>query len=163
MEPIKLLDKSERNRLTAVYTKVENQLDEWGREFNEDVSVKTMLQKLQISEEDYINAIRTTIRRPTVLLQRAPKEAFVNAYNKDLLLTWKANVDIQFVLDGYTCAKYVVQYISKAGGGVSILLQAVAADVRDGTTRAQDKLQKFASVFVSGSELSAQEAAALCL
>ena len=37
---------------------------------------------------------------------------------------WRANMDIQFVLDVYACAMYIVSYISKAQKGISEILRA---------------------------------------
>ena len=38
-------------------------------------------------------------------------------------MAWRANMDIQFVLDVYACAMYIVSYISKAQKGMSGLLR----------------------------------------
>jgi len=35
------------------------------------------------------------------------------------LTAWRANMDIQFVLDVYACAMHIVSYISKAQKGIS--------------------------------------------
>jgi hypothetical protein len=87
----------------------------------------------------------------------------VNGYNRKLLEAWGANIDIQFVLDTYACAKYCVGYITKGEGGVSKLLQAATQDVRRGNVTIKDKLKKFAKILINGSEISAQEAAAFLL
>lgn len=47
------------------------------------------------------------------LLQRSEKDIFVNAYNKDVLQDWKANMDLQFIGSMYAVAKYVCAYICK--------------------------------------------------
>jgi hypothetical protein len=41
---------------------------------------------------------------------------------KIVLAAWKANHDLQFVLDPYACAMYIVSYISKSQKGMSALL-----------------------------------------
>jgi len=112
---------------------------------------------------DYIYAIRSSIKRKTVFLKRSTNAVFVNPYNRKLLEAWQANIDVQFVLDTYACAKYCVGYILKPDGGVSKLLQAATMDARLGNTVIRDKLKKFASILINGSEISAQEAAAFLL
>jgi hypothetical protein len=87
----------------------------------------------------------------------------VNNYNRELLRAWGANIDVQFVLDTYACAKYCVGYIMKAEGGVSKLLQAATEDARRGNLTIREKLKKFANILINGSEISAQEAAAFLL
>jgi hypothetical protein len=42
---------------------------------------------------------------------------------KVVLSAWKSNHDLQFVLDPYACAMYIVSYISKYQKGMSALLE----------------------------------------
>ena len=35
----------------------------------------------------------------------------VNTYNPDVLREWKANVDLQYILDPYACVMYIAAYI----------------------------------------------------
>jgi len=58
-----------------------------------------------MDEHRYIMAVRSGIDRPTVFLKRELKDAFINAYNPKLAKAWKANMDIQFILDPYACSK----------------------------------------------------------
>ena len=44
----------------------------------------------------------------TMFLKRNPKELRINNYNKSCRLAWRANMDIQYVLDVYACAMYIV-------------------------------------------------------
>ena len=57
------------------------------------------------------------------MLKRKPNELRINNYNPPCLKAWRANMDIQFVLDVYGCAMYIVSYISlsKAQKGMSEL------------------------------------------
>ena len=79
----------------------------------EDISFDELLGKLSVSEEDYLLAIRSSLVAPRVFLKRQPDELRVNKYNQACLLAWRANMDIQFVLDVHACAMYIVSYISK--------------------------------------------------
>ena len=87
---------------------------------------------LKLSLEDYINCIRNSLRGPRVFLKRKPSDIRVNAYNSALLQAWAANIDIQFVLDPYACAMYIVSYISKSQRGMSDLLNRAAKEAREG-------------------------------
>ena len=64
-----------------------------------------------ISENDYLLAIRSSRNCPTIFLKRSPNELRINKYNAACLSAWRANMDIQFVLDVYPCAIYIVSYI----------------------------------------------------
>lgn len=46
-------------------------------------------------------------------------------------------MDIQFVLDVYACAMYIVSYISKAQKGMSELLRQASAEARKGNSTSQ--------------------------
>ena len=70
----------------------------------EDISFEKLLEDLGVNEEQYILAIRSSIQTPAVFLQRNPNELRINNYNKACLAAWRANMDIQFVLDVYACA-----------------------------------------------------------
>ena len=69
--------------------------------------------ELQINVECYIRAVRSSLKQEQVFLKRNPHEVRINVYNTVLLKIWKANIDIQFILDAYACATYIVTYISK--------------------------------------------------
>ncbi|PIK59833.1 hypothetical protein BSL78_03288 [Apostichopus japonicus] len=56
-----------------------------------------MLTKLGSTERDYILAIRSSITSDKIFLKRSPSEVRINGYNKVLLETWRANMDIQYV------------------------------------------------------------------
>ena len=57
-----------------------------------------------------------------------PKDLRLNLYNDKVLKAWRANIDIQYVLDPYACAMYIVSYISKSQRGMSALLYAAAKE-----------------------------------
>ena len=63
--------------------------------------------------EEYIKCIRSSLNTPKVFLKRKPNEMRINLFNGKILLDWRANLDIQIVLDSYDCAFYIVGYISK--------------------------------------------------
>lgn len=80
----------------------------------EDITFDQMLANLEISEQNYLLAVRSGLNTPTIFLKREPNELRINNYNPACLSACRANMDIQFVLDIYACAMYIVSYISKA-------------------------------------------------
>ncbi|VDH90007.1 Hypothetical predicted protein [Mytilus galloprovincialis] len=87
---------------------------------------------LQMNDENYIKAIRSNLSGPKVFLKRKPSEVRVNGYMKTVLIAWQANHDLQFVLDAFACAVYIVSYISKSQKGMSALLDQAAKEARQG-------------------------------
>ena len=88
----------------------------------QDISFDQLLVNNNITEENYVLAIRSSLHSPTVFFKRTPNELRINNYNPACLSAWRANIDIQYVLDVYACAVYIVNYISKAQKGLSELL-----------------------------------------
>ena len=56
----------------------------------------------------------------------------VNTYNRIVLDAWKANIDIQYILNPCACKMYIVPYISKSQRGMSDLLNRAAKEAREG-------------------------------
>ena len=63
--------------------------------------------------KDYEEAISYSLKRSTIMLKRLPHESRINNYNKSILLAWRANMDIQYILDAYACIVYIINYITK--------------------------------------------------
>ncbi|XP_062584589.1 uncharacterized protein LOC134246276, partial [Saccostrea cucullata] len=118
---------------------------------------------LQLSEDDYIKCIRSSLRTPKVFLKRKPCDLRVNAYNSTLLHAWAANIDIQYVLDPYACAMYIVSYISKSQRGMSELLSRAAKEAREGNLDIKRQVRHIGNQFLNSVEVGAQEAAYLVL
>ena len=53
--------------------------------FGEDISFQEFLDKLRLTEENYILALRHTLNRDTLFLKRMPSEIRINNYNTTLL------------------------------------------------------------------------------
>lgn len=124
-----------------------------------DMSYDVFLEEIaQMDETEYINCIRSSLRGPKVFLKRQPSEMRVNYYNADVLLPWKANIDLQFVLNPYACAMYIVSYISKSQRGMSSMLEQAAKEAASGNMDL-----KIGYKFLNFVEISAQEAAYLVL
>ena len=83
--------------------------------------------------------IRSSLNAPKVFLKRVPNEMRINLFNRKILLAWKANLDIQIVLEPYGCASYVVGYISKSQRGMSAQLEAAAKEARKGSSDIKNK------------------------
>ena len=108
--------------------------------------------------EDYIKCIRSSLNAPKIFLKREPNEMRINLFNGKILLAWKANLDIQIVLEPYGCASYVVGYISKSQRGMSAQLEAAAKEARKGNLDIKKQVRHIGNVFSNCVEVSAQEA-----
>ena len=132
--------------------------------YNEDITFKDFLKKLQLTEQSYmyILAIRHTLKCDN-FLKRAPSEIRINSYNITLLRTWQANMDIQYVLDLYACATYILSYFTKGQRGMSRLLEKAAEEAKSGNKDITNRVRHIGNKFLNGVEISAQEAVYLVL
>ena len=105
----------------------------------------------------YIIALRSCLKRPTVFLQQNMNELRINAHNEIILYLWKANMDLQYILDPYACVVYVVSYIGKEQHGMSKLLKDALLHYKAGYTTIKERLRGIANKFQKCSEVSAQE------
>ena len=84
-------------------------------------------------------------------------------FNEGILCAWKANLDIQIVLEPYGCASCIVGYISKSQRGMSAQLDAAAKEARKGNLDLKKQVRHIGNVFSNCIEVSAQEAVYLDL
>ena len=129
----------------------------------EPITFEQLLVKLKVTENEYRLAVRSSLNSPTVFLKRKPNELRINNYNPASLEAWRANMDIQFVLDVYACAMYIVSYISKAQKGMSELLRQACAEARKGNSSIKQQVRDIGNKFLNSVEISAQEAVYIVL
>merc|ERR1712226_1105011 len=72
-------------------------------------------------------------------------------------------MDMQFVLDPYACAMYIVSYISKSQRGMSSLMHAACKEARQGNLDIKRQVRHVGNIFSNSVEVSAQEAVYLVL
>ncbi|XP_073696195.1 uncharacterized protein [Garra rufa] len=121
-------------------------------------SVDSMFASIGINQEIFECAYNKMSKKTNVVLKRKPTDIWVNQYNKDLLRCWNANMDIQFVVDAYSCIVYIISYISKAEREMGLLLANAQKEAhKENNMDAKQALRKLGSVFLHNREVSAQE------
>ena len=152
---------SDVNRYKAIWKRINEQLN--AMKEGENISIEELLDKLEVTQDQYILAIRSSLNRPTIFLKRHSNELRINNYNKHCLLAWRANMDVQFILDIYSCAMYVVSYISKAQRGMSELLREACEEAREGNLSIKQQVRDIGNKFLNSVEIRAQEAVYIIL
>ncbi|XP_070203476.1 uncharacterized protein [Littorina saxatilis] len=137
--------------------------DEVGKLKTEDVSFEEFLIRCGMTHEEYILAIRFALKHTKVFLQRSPSDTRMNSRNDSLAQIWMANTDVQFILDAYACAVYILTYISKSQRGMSDLLRSTSDEVKRGNHSVKEQVRIIANKFLNHCEISAQEAVYLLL
>ena len=74
-------------------------------------------------------------------------------YNPHIVRTWRANMDLQFITDAYSCIMYITSYMLKSEKTMSELLKKAAEESRSEDIQA--KLKKVGSAFLNNREVGA--------
>lgn len=128
-----------------------------------NITFENFLEKVVKTDfDDYIKCIRSSLNIAKIFLKRKANEMRINLFNKPVLLGWKANLDIQMILEPYGCASYVVGYIANLRG-MSAQLDAAAKEARKGNSNLKKQVRHIGNVFSNCVEVSAQEAVYLAL
>lgn len=162
------LDKNQENITPTFIAESKNRYEKICKKLNDlkfgsDIHFSEFLKELGMSEREYINAIRSSLQRPRVFLKRKLSEIRINSYNKLMLKTWAANIDIQFVMDAYSCAAYIVSYISKGQRGMSNLMHRAVKEAREYNLDLKQQIRHIGNKFLTHVEVGAQEAVYLVL
>ena len=106
----------------------------------------------KLSRIEYIDALRTSIIKPTVFYKRTSHDIMVNPYNKDILARHKSNMDIQYVINSYALISYITAYMMKSNAKISKLMATAIDEVKTKTNLShRQKLQAVANCWQNGS------------
>ena len=130
---------------------------------DDTLTVDQFLQNLNLTHDDYILALRSSLKTATVFLRRSPGELRINSYNPDCMLAWRANHDVQYILDVFSCAAYVTSYVAKTERGMSDLLRSACQEAKQGNVNLKQQVRLIGNKFLNNVEVSAQEAVLILL
>ncbi|XP_035990057.1 uncharacterized protein LOC118561925 [Fundulus heteroclitus] len=118
-----------------------------------------LLQACNMTRQEYRYYVDALTSGMVVMMKRDPRDAWVNGYNPVLLRAWNANMDIQYVLDEYSCIEYMMSYIAKPEHEMAQYLKSVVEDLKKSNVNQQDEMKKIMQAY-SKREVSAQESVA---
>ncbi|XP_062614203.1 uncharacterized protein LOC134275940 [Saccostrea cucullata] len=147
--------KHERSISKEILLRVWNEVQD---EANETRTTEEIFEHLGLTQEQYEDAHKRLAKKRTVILERNPCELWTNQYNPCLLKCWDANMDIQFVLDPFSCIVYIISYISKSEREMGMVLKQTKIEAEEGNESARTTLKKIGSAYLNHREVSAQEA-----
>ena len=126
------------------------------KDTSDDVTLDELLVKAGVSEDIYLQGLKICSKGNSIVMQRTPSESLINTYNPDVIRVWKANMDLQYILDPYACVMYIASYMLKSEKSMGELLKQVSKECRGEEIKSQ--LKRLGSVFLNHREVSAQEA-----
>ena len=155
------MDKEERQKKLAdakVTLQKAMQLLENDKELDENISLADFVKLIdpQLSIEQYMDQISITERGKSIILKRTVKERMINNYNKEMIIAWNANMDIQLALDPYAVITYMVGYINKNDTGLTKFMKEAITKVP--SNEAKEKLRALKTAYLTHRQIGASEA-----
>ena len=113
---------------------VRNILDD--KDTPEDISMDELL-KAKVSADMYLCGLKICSTGNSVVMKRKLSESWINTYNPDILREWKANMDLQYILDPYACVMYIAAYMLTSERSMGDLLKQVSKECSSEDIRTQ--------------------------
>ena len=155
------LDKEEskhKDSYSNLYNKI-NKMIQIKHKSKQFTPFNELLTELNTTYDKYILALRSTIQKKKIFLKRRLDEIYINNYMSNLIHVWKANHDIQYVLDPYSCVVYICDYLMKNNKVMSKLLENAAKEAKSGNMDLKQSVRHIGNKFLNCSEMSEQECA----
>jgi len=115
------------------------------------------LEALDLTELQYIDAIRTSLNRSQVFIKRNPSDVMTNNYNTSIMALHRGNHDIAYCQDPYACGSYILGYLTKNETMISRLLRQVDEDAKKQNWPMDKRLKTFAKVLTNHREVGLPE------
>ncbi|XP_062606605.1 uncharacterized protein LOC134268370 [Saccostrea cucullata] len=136
-------------------------LSVWNEVLEDVNALKTteeIFSNIHLTQDLYEIAHKILSTKTSTVLRRNPDEMWTNQYNPCLLRCWDANMDIQYVLDPFSCIVYIISYISKSEREMGMLLKQTQIEAIEGNLSARQTMRSIGSAYLNQREVSAQEA-----
>ena len=95
------------------------------------MSFDTFLTQVNLSEDEYIQAIQCTLRKPTLFLKQKLSHIWNNNFSKDMQVMLKANIDVQYMLNAYAIASYYTSYMTKIDKSMTSAFRKCAKNMKE--------------------------------
>ena len=156
---MKVLDKVKSYIDEFLFPKKRNIIDPTKDNYEEPETISEILNKLELTEEEYYNAL--SISRDNdheIHLKRPPNSCFVNNYFAEGLRAWEANMDVQPVFNQNKAVTYICKYVSKSEDECSKAMKQALDEARNNNSDKFQQMLKLAKAYSSNRECSVQEA-----
>ena len=144
-------EKFEQEHAQETLKQVWNLLSDKEMQFD---SFEDVLQAANMSQDELEKNLATCTNRQTIYYKRRIQEQWINNYNPHLIRAWNGNMDIQYVMDPYSCVMYIVSYISKSEREMGDLLRNAQREAYEGNDEAVSELRRLGSLYLHHREIS---------
>ena len=144
-------DKAEQKYAKEMLKKVWDLLSDETKQF---AAFQDVLKAANLSQDEFEDNLSICSNRQTIYYKRRIEEQWINNYNPHLIRAWNGNMDIQYVMDPYSCVMYIVSYISKSEREMGDLLRNAQREAAEGNDEAVAQLRRLGSLYLHHREIS---------
>ena len=136
-----------------------NILDSEKPNFEKPKEIVDILEELEIAENYYYHALSiSTDNDYQIKFKRSTNSCFVNNYFSEGLMAWKANIDIQPVINHYKAVAYMCAYFSKSEDESSEAMKQAGKDASAMNLNVFEQMKSISKAYPTKRECSVQEA-----
>jgi hypothetical protein len=125
--------------------------------FDEMMSFDAFLTHVNLSEDEYIQAIQCTLRQPTLFLKRKLSHIWNNSFSKDMPIMWNENTDAQYVLNAYAVASYCTSYMTKIDKSMTSAFRRIHKEHERSHIDAIQMIHTLGNTLLNLQQMSAQQ------
>ena len=162
-EPFTCEEQEDHETGKELWIQVKKLVNSYGLGNETRETCEVMLEQLNMSYDDYILAVHSTIIRPHFYPKCHPCEIHINNYMHNCLHIWRANHDIQPCLSPYAMIENILNYVTKGQKGTSAQMGKACKDANKGNMDLKQSVQHIGNVFLNAIETGQEEAAFLLL
>jgi hypothetical protein len=157
IEPLSLEDNVVIEKSKSLFAFLEQ------RDFDELMSFDDFLTELNLTEDEYIQAIQCTLKQPTIFLKRKLSHIWNNSFSKDMPVMWNANTDAQYVLNAYAATSYCTSYMTKVDKSMTSAFRRIHKEHERSHIDAMQMIRTLGNTLLNLQQMSAQQAVHIAL
>ena len=102
-----------------------------------------------------MDIIKISDKGKVLVLKRSLKERNINNYNREMLVAWNANMDIQVAFDPYAVISYIANYMMKDENSTTPFLRETLK--RTAKLNVKEKLKALKEAFLTHRQVGPQK------
>ena len=122
-------------------------------DFDENMSYEEFLEMIGTNPQEYLDIIKISDKGKVLVLKRSLKERNINNYNREMLVAWNANMDIQVAFDPYAVISYIANYMMKDENSTTPFLRETLK--RTAKLNVKEKLKALKEAFLTHRQVGA--------
>jgi urocanate hydratase len=131
--------------------------------FDEMMSFDAFLTQVNLSKDEYIQAIQCTLRQPTLFLKQKLSHIWNKSFSKDMPVMWKENTNAQYMLNAYVAASYCTSYMRKINKSMTSEFRKIHKEHERSHIDAIQMIHTHGNTFLNLQQMSAQQAVHIAL